>query len=82
TLRNIALTAPYMHDGRFSTLEAVIDHYQRAGAAANEKKEPRLRAFVLDADERAALIAFLHSLTDGEFVAGFEGERTHSVSGR
>ncbi|HEU4623512.1 MAG TPA: cytochrome c peroxidase [Steroidobacteraceae bacterium] len=81
-LRNIALTAPYMHDGRFSTLEAVIDHYQRAGAAANEKKEPRLRAFVLDAEERAALIAFLHSLTDSEFVAGFEGERTHSVSGR
>ena len=90
TLRNIALTAPYMHDGRFSTLAAVIAHYQQAGARANgapapkpaDKKEPRLRPFVLDPDERAALIAFLNSLTDPEFVAGFEGERTYPVSGR
>ena len=34
TLRNIALTAPYMHDGRFSTLEAVVDHYESAGCSA------------------------------------------------
>jgi cytochrome c peroxidase len=87
TLRNIALTAPYMHDGRFSTLEAVIAHYQQAGARAParplaDKNEPLLRPFVLDPDERTALIAFLHSLTDPEFVAGFEGERTYPVSGR
>lgn len=85
TLRNIALTAPYMHDGRLSTLEAVIAHYQQAGARASaapsDRSEPRLRSFVLDTQERAALIAFLESLTDRPFVAGFD-ERTHSVSGR
>jgi cytochrome c peroxidase len=82
TLRNLTLTAPYMHDGRFSTLEAVIDHYQDAGQHRSDKNEPHLQPFVLDPDERAALIAFLHSLTDEEFVAGFDGERTHSLSGR
>jgi cytochrome c peroxidase len=82
TLRNIALTAPYMHDGRFSTLEAVIDHYQRAGNNRGAKNEPRLPAFTLDPEERAALLAFLQSLTDEQFIAGFEDERTHSLSGR
>jgi cytochrome c peroxidase len=82
TLRNITLTAPYMHDGRFSTLEAVIDHYQEAGKNRSDKNEPQLQPFVLDSDERAALLAFLHSLTDVEFVAGFDSERTHSLSGR
>jgi cytochrome c peroxidase len=82
TLRNIALTAPYMHDGSVSTLEAVIDHYQRAGDNKAEKNEPRLRPFALEPAERAALLAFLNSLTDEQFVAGFDGERTHSLSGR
>jgi cytochrome c peroxidase len=86
TLRNISLTAPYMHDGRFSTLGAVIAHYEQAGRppghAPAEKSEPRLRSFVLDASERAALLAFLDSLTDRQFVAEFDGERTHSLPGR
>lgn len=72
TLRNVALTAPYMHDGSLSTLEAVLDHYQRAN--------PPLRAFTLTEAERQELIAFLQSLTDPTFTAGFDGERTHSVS--
>jgi cytochrome c peroxidase len=72
TLRNIALTAPYMHDGSLSTLGAVIDHYQHAG--------PTLRRFTLTAAERLELIAFLHSLTDPTFTAGFDGERKNSVS--
>lgn len=76
------MTAPYMHDGRFSTLEAVIDHYQEAGHHRSDKNEPHLQPFVLDPEERAALIAFLYSLTDAEFVAGFDSERTHSLSGR
>jgi cytochrome c peroxidase len=79
TLRNITLTAPYMHDGRFSTLEAVVAHYEQAGQRA---KEPRLRSFVLDAQERAALSAFLQSLTDPTFAAEFDVERTHPLSGR
>jgi cytochrome c peroxidase len=90
TLRNVALTAPYMHDGRFSTLAAVVAHYQQAGIRASQvpavkngpKDQPRLRPFVLETLERAALIAFLESLTDPDFMAGFDGERTHSVSRR
>jgi cytochrome c peroxidase len=72
TLRNVALTAPYMHDGSLSTLEAVLDHYQQAG--------PPLRTFTLTDAERQELTTFLHSLTDPTFTAEFDGERTHPVS--
>ena len=65
TLRNIALTAPYMHDGRFATLDAVLDHYARI--ARQPTSDARLRSFNLSPDERADLIAFLHTLTDAEF---------------
>ena len=61
TLRNIELTAPYMHDGRFATLDAVLDHYQRIGP---RHPDPRLKTFTLDAGERDDLIAFLRSLTE------------------
>jgi cytochrome c peroxidase len=76
TLRNIASTAPYMHDGRFATLDAVLDHYARtaerarnaphvaaAAAAAAAGIDPRLATFDLSARERADLIAFLRCLT-------------------
>lgn len=73
TLRNIALTAPYMHDGRFATLDAVLDHYTRIGrepdTAHGGKRDPRLKGFELSAPERAELLAFLASLTDPGFVA-------------
>jgi cytochrome c peroxidase len=68
TLRNITLTAPYMHDGRFATLDAVLDHYQRVGrlpdSAHGGRRDPRLKSFTLNATERADLKAFLDSLTD------------------
>jgi cytochrome c peroxidase len=64
TLRNIELTAPYMHDGRFATLAAVLDHYARV--AKLPTSDARLRTFSLSADERADLIAFLQTLTDAE----------------
>ncbi len=73
TLRNIAGTAPYMHDGRFPTLEAVVDHYARVATQARAdpagagKIDVRLRTFDLTAAERAELIAFLNSLTDPSF---------------
>jgi cytochrome c peroxidase len=67
TLRNIAVTAPYMHDGRFATLDTVLDHY--AHVAQLPTGDARLRSFDLSADERAALIAFLESLTDTQFAA-------------
>ena len=62
TLRNLAVTAPFMHDGRFATLAAVLDHYDRL--AADPAADPRLRRVVLTTDERASLVAFLESLND------------------
>jgi cytochrome c peroxidase len=70
TLRNIALTAPYMHDGRFATLEAVLDHYFSLGERA-PRYDPRLPRGALDRQQRADLIAFLDSLTDEAFVRRF-----------
>ncbi len=84
TLRNIALTAPYMHDGRFGTLEEVLDHYNEGirvsstlsplileasnlDAASDTAAEDRV-SLNLTAEETAAVIAFLHTLTDMDFV--------------
>ena len=76
TLRNISLTAPYMHDGRFPTLGAVLDHYAQAAEAARAQPQtstdPRLRSFDLAQPERADLIAFLDSLTDSSFAQRFK----------
>jgi cytochrome c peroxidase len=66
TLRNIALTAPYMHDGRFGTLGAVLDHYARV--AQQPASDPKLRTFNLSPDERADVIAFLRALNDPQFA--------------
>jgi cytochrome c peroxidase len=68
SLRNIALTAPYMHDGRFQTLEEVIAHY-RTGIAREPNLDPNLAkhpalGISLTDDDQAALIAFLKTLTD------------------
>lgn len=67
SLRNIALTAPYMHDGRFKTLEEVIDHYATGGHGV-ENEDANLRPFHLSDADKAALIAFLHTLTDDSFL--------------
>jgi cytochrome c peroxidase len=71
TLRNIALTAPYMHDGSLATLEAVIDHYAAGGRAGGSSryKSALLRGFTITPEERRDLIEFLRSLTDESFVA-------------
>ena len=68
TLRNIALTAPYMHDGRFATLAAVLEHYSSL-ATHRPPLDKRLPQAALSAAERADLIAFLDSLTDEAFTA-------------
>jgi cytochrome c peroxidase len=68
TLRNVALTAPYMHDGSVASLEQVIDHYARGGHK-NPRQDSRIRPLGLSQTERADLAAFLRSLTDREFVA-------------
>ena len=67
TLRNVALTAPYMHDGSLANLDAVLDHYRRGGQHS-PRQDPKIRPFSLTAGERADLIAFLTSLTDREFA--------------
>jgi cytochrome c peroxidase len=79
TLRNIALTAPYMHDGSIPTLDAVIDHYAAGGRARsldsdapNMERHTRtdqlIRGFKLTSEERRQLIMFLQALTDEAFV--------------
>ncbi len=67
TLRNIALTAPYMHDGRFQTLDEVVDHYI-SGGHFSLNVSPNVRKLKLTTNDKAALIAFLHCLTDSSFV--------------
>lgn len=67
SLRNVGLTPPYMHDGSFKTLDAVIDHYQ-TGGKAHPNKSIFLKPFMLSAQERLDLLAFLNSLTDLEFI--------------
>jgi cytochrome c peroxidase len=67
TLRNIALTAPYMHDGSLASLEQVIDHYA-GGGHKSAQRDPHVRPLVLSPTERADLIDFLQSLTDREFI--------------
>jgi cytochrome c peroxidase len=71
SLRNVALTAPYMHDGRFQTLEEVIEHYN-SGGHASTTVDPNMKyttgGLQLSAAKKAQLIAFLHTLTDTEFV--------------
>jgi cytochrome c peroxidase len=73
TLRNIELTAPYMHDGRFATLEQVIEHYVAGGQhlerGTNVLVDAAIRRLDLTVEEKEALIEFLHSLTDQEFVS-------------
>jgi cytochrome c peroxidase len=79
TLRNIAVTAPYMHDGSIATLDEVIDHYARGGrnvtegpwvgdGSENPYKNIFVKGFTLTAEQRADLLAFLESLTDDAFL--------------
>ena len=73
TLRNIALTAPYMHDGRFQTLEEVVEHYS-SGIKSHPNLHNSLRInqqpkkMNFSADDKQALIAFLNTFTDQSFV--------------
>lgn len=83
TLRNIELTAPYMHDGSIDTLDNVVEHYKRGGrnvtgkgvsfdgdGALNSKKNPLVKNFTASftSQDKTDLIEFLRSLTDTEFV--------------
>jgi cytochrome c peroxidase len=80
SLRNVAVTAPYMHDGSIATLSEVLDHYAAGGrtiadgpyrgdGSRNPLKSNLIGGFELSEDERADVLAFLESLTDEEFLA-------------
>jgi len=69
TLRNVALTAPYMHDDRFATLDEVVAFYSE-GVVTSDSLDTLIHigGFQLDEGDRADLVAFLGSLTDEDFV--------------
>jgi len=67
TLRNIALTAPYMHDGRFQTLEEVVDHYNSGGHWVENVNSQSILKLNLSDYDKEALVAFLHTFTDTTF---------------
>ncbi len=75
SLRNVAQTAPYMHDGSLKTLRDVIDFYI-GGGNSNPQLDPQIKPIVLTAQERADLLAFLESLT-GELPANVEPPNEH-----
>jgi cytochrome c peroxidase len=69
SLRNIALTAPYMHDGSIATLPEVIEHYAAGGrASGSPRKSDRLTGFSISEEETGDVVAFLEHLTDRTFV--------------
>ncbi|MFK8082060.1 MAG: MbnH family di-heme enzyme [Granulosicoccus sp.] len=78
SLRNIAVSAPYFHDGSAATLSDVIDHYAAAGrtltgefagiGSDNPYKDSLIKGFTLTRQERNDLLSFLHTLTDNQFL--------------
>ena len=66
-LRNIALTAPYMHNGSMASLQQVVAHFN-TGGVAHANKDARIRPLGLSAQEQSDLVAFLQALTDEAFV--------------
>ncbi len=69
SLRNVALTAPYMHDGSIATLAEVVDHYVSGGRAhGSANRDPRMHPLALTAQNKADLVAFLETLTDAEVL--------------
>jgi len=68
TLRNVVLNAPYMHNGRFKTLEEVLDFYAAGGGPGtgfkDAKVDDKIHTYTITAEEKQDLIAFLCSLTD------------------
>ncbi|MEE8525642.1 MAG: hypothetical protein V3T72_17025, partial [Thermoanaerobaculia bacterium] len=80
TLRNVAVTGPYMHDGSITTLAEVLDHYSAGGRTVasgpyagvghdNPYKSRLVSGFALTAGEKRDVVAFLESLTDEDFLS-------------
>lgn len=71
SLRNVELTAPYMHDGSIATLEEVIEHFN-SGGVGHPVQDSRIQPLNLTIAEKEDLLAFLRSLTDEEFITNTE----------
>jgi len=68
SLRNVELSAPYMHDGSLTSLEEVVEHYN-SGGKSNPQKSNLIKALNLSQDEKDDLVSFLRALTDELFVS-------------
>jgi cytochrome c peroxidase len=68
TLRNVAVTGPYMHDGSVETLEAAIEHYNAGGRNPSSAIDGRMRRLYLSPQNKEDLVAFLRTLTDPEIL--------------
>tara|TARA_B100000780_G_C21120877_1_gene454021 strand:+ start:2737 stop:3705 length:969 start_codon:yes stop_codon:yes gene_type:complete len=71
TLRNVALSAPYMHDGRFNSLDEVVEHYNSGGVSSSTIDtfmKYTTGGLQLAPQQKEALVAFLHTLTDTTFI--------------
>lgn len=71
SLRNVALTAPYMHNGSIKTLTAVVDFFN-IGGANHPNKNNNVRPLNLTTQEKSDLVAFMKTLSDNEFIAKFD----------
>jgi cytochrome c peroxidase len=69
SLRNVALSTPYMHDGRFATIEQVIEHYSEGISLSNTLHPSLKQGFNFTANEKQELLAFLKTLTDTEMLS-------------
>lgn len=78
TLRNVARTAPYMHDGSLTSLREVVEHYDRGGVP-HEGQDPRLRPLGLTEREKDDLVAFLESLTGSHLDALVRDARSEKI---
>lgn len=78
-LRNVAVTRPYMHDGSLSTLEDVVEFYDKGGVD-NENKSPLLMPLKLDVAEKSALVAFMNTLTGDNVEALTQDARSAPVN--
>lgn len=84
TLRNISITGPYMHDGRFNSLEEVLEHYH-TGIKNSPSLDPifinnhEQKGIPLTAKEKKAIISFLRSLTDKQFLVTFNSRKIKNL---
>ncbi len=79
TLRNIALTAPYMHDGRHQTLREVVEYYDKGGNN-NEFQDPAIFPLHLTEQEKTDVVNFMKSLTSNRFLPKTEYKQAVTVN--